>query len=180
MLVYGVIKGEKKMTEELLKKLYQLKKENAYLTKNEIITRDYDYEMECLNNGTNETYEYIWKEIMEIFMRTKQDVKKEFKIYNLSEYPNVKYVGYYYDDKKYYDYVKLSKVYNKHICFIKLDWYDYFFSLEDLMKKLTEDGFNVSYRVATRFGILSLALSQNKIDEYLDEANHYMILKREN
>ena len=168
------------MTEELLKRLYQIKKENAYLTKNEIITRDYDYEMHCLNEATEETYHYIWKEIMETFMRTKQDVKKEFKIYNLSGYPNVHDVGYYYDDKRYYDCLKLSKVYNKHICFIKLDWYDYFFSLEDLMEKLTEDGFNVSYRVATRFGTLSLALSQNKIDEYLDEATHYMILKREN
>ena len=173
------LKGEKEMTEELLKRLYQIKKENAYLTRNEIIAKDYEWEMKQLNYGTNETYEYIWDVVVNTFLRTKQDVKKEFKIFNLSEYLSVHKDGY--ADKRYYEYYEnLSKVYNKHICFIQLEGYDLFFSLEDLMTKLAEDGFNASFRVVTRFGILSLALSQDKIDEYLDEATHYMILKREN
>ena len=171
------------MTEELLRRLYEIKKENAYLTQNEIIERDYAREMACLNEATEETYHYIWENFLETFMRMKADVKKEFKVYNLSEFLNIHngcYFGYYYHDKRYYDFEKLSKVYNKHICFIKLDRYDLFFSLEDLMEKLIKDGFNADYRVATKYANLTLALSANKIDEYLDEANHFMVLKREN
>ena len=167
------------MTEELLRRLYQIKKENGYLTRNEIIKKDYEWEMERLNEAMEETYLYIWKEIMETFMRTKTDVKREFKIYNLCEYPSVLESIYYYD-KRYYDFERLSKVYNKHICFIRLDGQHLFFSLEDLMDRLTADGFKVDYRVVTRFAILNLALSENKIDEYLDEATHFVILKREN
>ena len=166
------------MTEELLRRLYQIKKENGYLTRNEIIQKDYEWEMKCLNEATEETYHYIWKEIMTSFMRTKTDVKKEFQIYNLSEYPFRHKEGDY--EKRYYDYERLSKVYNKHICYIELEKYVLFFSLEDLMEKLIEDGFKADYRVVTRYAILNLALSENKIDEYLDEATHFMILKREN
>ena len=168
------------MTEELLRRLYKIKKENAYLTQNEIIERDYAWEMDCLNEATEETYHYIWENFLETFMKTKADVKKEFKIYNLKEYLNVH--DDYYADERYYDYARLSEVYKKHICFIKLGvkYYDLFFSLEDLMEKLIKDGFNADYRVATKYANLTLALSANKIDEYLEEANHFMILKREN
>ena len=167
------------MTEELLKRLYKIKKENGYLTQKEIISEAfYDSEMRSLNEAMEETYLYIWENFLKTFMRTKQDVKKEFKIYNLKEYLNVH--NDYYADERYYDYARLSEIYKKHICFIKLEGYDLFFPLEDLMEKLIEDGFNASFRIVTRFGILSLALSQDKIDEYLDEATHYMILKREN
>ena len=165
------------MTEDLLRRLYRIKKANDYLTRNEIIKKDYEWEMKCLNETTEETYHYVWKEIMEKFMKTKMDVKREFKICNLSEYPFLHKEGNY--DKRYYDYVRLSEVYNKHICFIKLDGYDLFFSLEDLMDKLIEDGFKADYRVVTRYAILNLALSENKIDEYLDKATHFMVLKRE-
>ena len=164
------------MTEDLLRRLYQIKKEKGYLTRNEIIKKDYEWEMKCLNEATEETYHYIWKEIMEKFMRTKTDVKREFQIYNLSEYPFRHKEGNY--QKRYYDYEKLSDVYNKHICLIKLKKYNYFFSLEDLMEKLIEDGFKADYRVVTKYAILSLALSVNKIDKYLDEATHFMALKR--
>ena len=136
--------------------------------------------MLSLDKATEETYHYVWKEILTSFMRTKQGVKKEFIIYNLNEYPNF-HDDYYYDNR-YYDYVRLSEAYKKHICFINLGvkYRDLFFSLEDLMTKLIEDGFKVDYRVATKYAILNLALSENKIDEYLDEATHLMVLKREN
>ncbi len=164
------------MTEELLRRLYKIKKESNYLTKGEIIKKDYEWEMQCLNNGTLETYNYIWEEVVTTFIRTRRDVKKEFKVYNLKEYKRL-----YNSDNKYYDYYeRLSKVYNKHICFIKLDKYDLFFTLEDLMEKLTQDGFNVDYRVTTGYGNLNLVLKDNIIDEYLDKAQHFMILKREN
>ena len=156
------------MTEDLLRRLYRIKKENGYLTRNEIMKKAYSWEMDSLNEATEETYHYIWENLLEIFMRTKTDVKKTFKIVSLNDF-----------DKRYNDYVRLSKVYNKHICFIKLDGYDLFFSLEDLMEKLIEDGFNTDYRVATKYANLTLALSENKIEEYLDQATHFMILKRE-
>ena len=165
------------MTEELLERFYRIKEENGYLTRSEIIARDYEWEMNCLNEAMKETYNYVWVEIIETFMKTKQDVKKEFKIVNLSDYPSVLENEYFYD-KRYYDFVRLSKVYNKHICFIRLDGKHLFFSLEDLMEKLTKDGISASYRVVTRFGILSLVLSENKIEEYLNEATRYKILKR--
>ena len=165
------------MTEHVLKMLYQIKKENDYKTRQEIIANIFPEEMEQLVKDTKETYENIWYSVMKTFMQTKTEVNQELRIVDIREYKHVK-KNVHYDDKG-LGYFHLNSLYNKNICSTSIDGCKYYFSLEDLITKLTEDGFNVDYISYARVGTLNLTISANQIDEYLDKATKHMILKRE-